>query len=938
MKTNPKQIARSALNELAAAAALTALLCGAAQPAWSLGLGRLVVQSSLGEALKAEVDVTSITPDEANNLRVRVAPPDSYRVAGIDYNPVLTATAVSLQKRADGSNYLQIVSDRVVQEPAVDVILEMSWTTGRLMREYTLLFDPPMAMAQASSAPPVVNLQPTLPTEPPMAAALVAAMAPAAVEAAPAASAASAASAEEKVPELQVPASAPAVPPPDQLQASPVSEKPLVSPDAGALPLAVTPPVREETAPPRMQAKAPSTEYRVKRGDSLTAIAQRNMLSGVSLEQMLVGLFNGNTPAFVAGNMNRLKSGVLISIPDQAEVAAVDPAKARQLIHVQSADFNAYRQRLAAAVPAPAEADASRQATSTGKVQTEVQDRRHAAVSAPDRLTIDKKSPVSKGGSAPLTQEDKIALERTNRDSVARTEELERNLRELRKLQAASSSTASSVVSGSASSAKPASGTAVAAGPLVGNVASAAGMVPPASGAAASGSQVVPPKVAASAASGAVTSATSATSAASGAASRGGSPHRAIPAASATPDASEPSLLDTLSDNPYVLPGAGLVLALLAGLGYYRLRGKGKDEAGVSSFLESRLQPDSFFGASGGQRVDTRDAAAPSSMSYSLSQIDAIGDVDPVAEADVYLAYGRDLQAEEILKEALRSSPDRLAIRSKLLEVYAKRRDVKGFESMAGELYGLTDGHGEEWAKAQELGRSIDPENPLYEPGGHPQGGGGMGAGEPLGATTMPQSVVPSSSRFQQGGPASMSSRGGSMPLAQDDVSIDLDISVPSEIGDGDDFMSSPRSPAPVGVPAHSGFGAKKAPDVSAAPASHAGSASGSGGGSGTIDFNADEFSLPKMPSVEPVSLHDDPNSLDFGAVSLDFDLPPASPTKGPSAEDIESDPWLRKIELADEFRQIGDIEGARDMLLEVVEKANPTLKAKAKRMLDSLG
>jgi pilus assembly protein FimV len=937
LKTNPKQIARSALNELAAAAALTALLCGVAQPAWSLGLGRLVVQSSLGESLRAEVDVTSITPDEANNLRVRVAPPDSYRVAGIDYNPVLTATAVSLQKRADGSNYLQIVSDRVVQEPAVDVILEMSWTTGRLMREYTLLFDPPVAMAQSAATPSVANLQPTLPIDP------VAAALAAAVPAMPAASAdvvqaaASApAVAEEKAPELQMPASAPEVAPVDNGLRMPAPEMAPLSPvnaGTGALPVAVSPVAPAEVTQPANVATQPKskpevvpavpTEYRVKRGDSLTAIAQRNMLSGVSLEQMLVGLFRGNAPAFVAGNMNRLKSGVLISIPEQGQVAAIDPAQARQLIHVQSADFNAYRQRLAAAVPAPVEADTSRQATSTGKVQTEVQDRRQAAVSTTDRLTIDKKAAAGKGDAVPLTQEDKIAAERAQRDAADRKGELRRNLEELKKLQAASSSTgvgASSAVDATASATrggpllpgKAASEIAVAStvsGSAVDKVAASASA--PASGASVGGVLASSPKSAASGASSAASN---------------GVARPAIPAASAAPDTSEPSLLDTLSDNPYVLPGAGLVLALLAGLGYYRLRGKGKDEAGVSSFLESRLQPDSFFGASGGQRVDTRDAAAaPSSMSYSLSQIDAIGDVDPVAEADVYLAYGRDLQAEEILKEALRSSPDRLAIRSKLLEVYAKRRDVKGFESMAGELYGLTDGHGEEWAKAQELGRSIDPENPLYEPGGHPQGGsGGMGTGEPLGATTMPQSVVPSSSRFQQGSP--VSSRG--MPSAQDDVSIDLDISVPSEIGDGDDFMS-PRSAPSVSAPANSGFGARKGPDVSP---THAGSGS-------SIDFNADDFSLPKMPSVEPVSLHDDSHSLDFGAVSLDFDLPPSvSPAKGSGTDDAESDPWLRKIELADEFRQIGDIEGARDMLLEVVEKANPTLKAKAKRMLDSLG
>ena len=111
-------------------------------------------------------------------------------------------------------------------------------------------------------------------------------------------------------------------------------------------------------------------------------------------------------------------------------------------------------------------------------------------------------------------------------------------------------------------------------------------------------------------------------------------------------------------DNPFVLPGAGVVLALLAGLGVYRWRSRAATESGETSFLESRLQPDSFFGASGGQRIDTRDASgASSSMSYSLSQLDAIGDVDPVAEADVYLAYGRDLQAEEILKEAHAQQP-----------------------------------------------------------------------------------------------------------------------------------------------------------------------------------------------------------------------------------------------------------------------------------------
>ena len=151
MKVRMNRTGRLALKEVAAVAAMVAAL-GAPLTASALSLGRLSVQSSLGESLKAEIDVTSLTPDEASNLRVRVAPPDAYRIAGVDYNPVLPATNVTVQRRADGSAFLRILSDRPVQEPFVDVILELSWSSGRLLREYTLLFDPP-AIAKAPVAP-----------------------------------------------------------------------------------------------------------------------------------------------------------------------------------------------------------------------------------------------------------------------------------------------------------------------------------------------------------------------------------------------------------------------------------------------------------------------------------------------------------------------------------------------------------------------------------------------------------------------------------------------------------------------------------------------------------------------------------------------------------------------------------------------------------------
>jgi pilus assembly protein FimV len=888
LKTDRKQMMRTSLNVLAAAAALT---FSAADPAWALGLGRVNIQSALGEALRAEVEVTSISAEEESGLRVRVAPPESYKVAGVDYNPVLPSTTIQLQKRADGSNFLLITSDRVVQEPFVDVILEMAWSTGRLMREYTLLFDPPVNVAQKPAVAEVPAA--ALPVAP-----VVVSDSPLTVP----------------VDTLQVPTSEPASAPDAGLQVPvPIPQQPAsesVRQPVPVEPVPATPvKVRVESAEVAKsdgssRGSVPATSsasITVKKGDTLTAIANRNALSGVSLEQMLVGLFRGNPPAFIGSNMNRLKSGVVLTLPGKDQVVSIDQAEARQLIHAQSADFNAYRQRLAAAIPAAAESASAPNRQSVGKVETKVVDRSAPPEAPKSTLKLDKGSTVAGKGAQTPSPEDKFAANRNERELKERAAQTQKSNDDLARIAAASAQIkASSVAASSATVGVAAASAAASQAPTL-------GLVTPTPQFASSGSAASSPLVSAasSGAASGVASGVLATASAPGVAAS----QRKAPVAAPVP-AEEGSILDGLTDNPLVLPGAGLVLALLAGLGYYRLRNRGKDEAGVSSFLESRLQPDSFFGASGGQRVDTRDTGqSPSSMSYSLSQIDAIGDVDPVAEADVYLAYGRDLQAEEILKEALRANPDRLAIRSKLLEVYAKRRDVKGFESMAGEMFGLTDGRGEDWAKVQELGRSIDPENPLYEPGGHPVGGtGGVGMSEPLGATTMPQSVVPSASRFERSGAISQSAQ------SQDhDSLVDLDISVPGEMETPDDHLY--RAPSMGGMSDGAGRSA----------------------GGGSIDFDPADFGLPESSNHQmggASSRGVDLKGADFGSVSLDFDVPSSGSV--PSG-DADSDPWLRKIELADEFRQIGDVEGARDLLTEVVQNGSPALKAKAQRLLQSL-
>jgi pilus assembly protein FimV len=387
----------------------------------------------------------------------------------------------------------------------------------------------------------------------------------------------------------------------------------------------------------------------------------------------------------------------------------------------------------------------------------------------------------------------------------------------------------------------------------------------------------------------------------------------------------EPGFLGSLlDDNPLALALGGGLIAALVGFGAYRFTRRSKKDSGETSFLESRLQPDSFFGASGGQRIDTRDAGGnSSSMSYSLSQLDAIGDVDPVAEADVYLAYGRDLQAEEILKEAMRGNPERMAIRTKLLEVYAKRRDTKGFELLATQLFSLTQGQGEDWAKAQELGMQIDAENPLYQPGGAPAGGAAAAGQmvEALGASTMPQSVLPSPSQFN----ASIIE---SSPSSGTDVDLDLDLG---------GTAPGPTEPAPLQA------------TQSMAPAASSGN---------SMDFDASmtDLTLPDIAPAPPAAMPAGSPAVEFdlAGISLDLDLPAGGAASAPAAaaapsgfgesglsgfdEDDVGDPLSRKLELAEEFRQIGDMEGARDLLQEVVSKASGSLKSKAQGMLEQLG
>jgi pilus assembly protein FimV len=881
LKRNLKFSGRFALTSVAVAA-----LCLTSPWASALGLGRLTVKSALGEAMQAEIDVTDMTAEEQANLKIRVAPPEAYRAANVDYNPVLPTTRATLQRRPDGRLFVRLISDRGVQEPFVDVILEISWATGRLVREYTLLFDPPSAIRAAAPPPAGTTTSPVISAAPP---------------------------ATEPLPPA---------PPPSLREAREAARQTARERREAARAAAAESRAQDNTAQPARGAGV--DEVQVHSGDTLSRIASRTQRQGVSLDQMLVALFRANPSAFMGENMNRLKAGVVLSIPAAEAAQAVTTTEARKTIVAQSADFGAYRQRLASSTLVAKTEPSPRQ--STGKVQASVEDRK-AASPTPDKLTLSKGSAP---GAAPTIPEDRLSKERERQAAEARVAELNKNLNDLKKIQGAAAPPAPAPAT--AVVPPPAARPAPAPAPVVVAAASPPPPVPaptpappPKPAAPALVAPVLPASTAAVAAAPASVPAIVLAPAPAVVAAASAGASGAAPVVAARPGASAvvprpaprpgaqpaPGLLDSLLAEPLYL-GLGALAVLLAGFGIYRFTQRSKKDSGETSFLESRLQPDSFFGASGGQRIDTRDAGgSSSSMTYSLSQLDAIGDVDPVAEADVYLAYGRDLQAEEILKEAMRSNPERLAIRTKLLEVYAKRRDIKGFELLATQLFALTRGEGEEWTKAQELGAQIDPENSLYHVGGAPERHDDGGTiVEPLGASTLPQSIVPVPSQY--------GSSVSDATVRDSQLDVDLDLDNP-EIG-------VPSRPAP--------FDATESVPPRGGPT-----------------YQATTLKMPLMSneSTQAAADHrDEPLAFDLSGIALDLDKPAgataaAAPSLGAIEmpfvdDDANHDPVSRKMELAEEFQRIGDKDGARDLLREVLTTASGSTKTKAQAMLDDLG
>ncbi|MDR1708368.1 MAG: hypothetical protein LBS70_01445, partial [Candidatus Accumulibacter sp.] len=736
------------------AVASSFLFAGAAPMAQAAGLGRLTVFSALGQPLNAEIEVRA-TRSELTDMKARLASPDTFKQAGLDYATTLLGVRFSLEKRPDGQPVIKLTSNQPINDPFLDMLLELNWPAGRLVREYTVLLDPPEYQGGAQGQPPAgaPEAAAPLPGSPPPLAVAPIVTPPVLSDIGPAHPNIDDATRSRAYAQIQgraLPSYTPPAPPAGR--PGPRVGSVRIREGEGAAPGVPAGPVRT----------VPGDTREVRRGDTLAGIANERPMEGVSLDQMLVGLFRANPAAFDGQNMNRLRTGAIIARPEKSAVESVAPREARRIVRAQSADWNAYRGKLAdAAALSPARVGETRR-ESAGKITAKVEDRAERAAPK-DQLKVARAEPAvpprkrgAAAGAPKVSEEDTIARDKALREANERVAALEKNVADLQRLvELKNQSLAELQKQAMAKTAPaPAAPPVAVTPPKPATPPPPAAVTPPKPVAPPQPKPVTPPPPAVTPPPAPATPAVTPPPPAPApvtpppAVTPQPAPQPAAPPPAAKPAVKpppqkpkpapkpvqpppEPSLLDKVMDFvpgmdnwPLVAGGLGLLACISLLLFFRRRRALAEvpEELDLSSTLKpestttTSLTTNSVFRSTGGQSVDTSSSQGDKPTDFSVVGAGTIDtdEVDPVAEADVYMAYGRDAQAEEILLEARQKDPKRAAIAVKLLEIYSSRKDLKQFETLATELYGETGGVGPDWEKVAALGRALNPNNPIF--------------------------------------------------------------------------------------------------------------------------------------------------------------------------------------------------------------------------------
>ncbi|MBF1234831.1 MAG: FimV family protein [Lautropia mirabilis] len=965
----------------AVAVALAILSGGGVTSAEAAGLGRLTVQSALGQPLRAEVEVTSVSPDEAESLKARIASPEAFSRVGLQYKEALSGVRMDVENRG-GRYFIKVTSSRPINDPFVDLVVELSWASGTFSREYTFLLDPP-TQQNANQANRSGN-------------------APVAGAATAAAATGAAASGSNAVRTID-----------------PATGR-LVNQERGAQgrSQAASQPA-EAKQQPAAQAKGgrdSSSEggtVTVGQGETLGMIAARVRPASATLDQTIVAIYRTNPTAFIQNNPNLIRQGRTLTIPSEGEIAAIDSTEAGRQLRMAARDFRSYKERMAGTTPEVATGNGS--STASGAISAKVDDERGGQAGSQDRLELSRsEGGKDEQGSAVGARdaEAQVAREAALKEANSRIAELEKNVGALKSMlelkdksladlqaQLEKARVAGAQVSGTVAAAATAAAdkardaaskvadkaaaekaaaekavaekaaqTKAAADKLAAEAKAAADKVAAEKAAAekaaadkAAAEKAAAEKEAADKAAADRAAADKAAAEKAAAEKAAAEQDQSKPAEGADKDAVERAaadakaevervtngdadkskdmpkpapvndgeeqggLIEGLSQNSLLLPGLG-VAALAAGLGFWMLRRRRREDDGFSDSISAdEFSANSLFGTTGGQSVDTMTGASTQITTISES---TPTEVDPIAEAEVYIAYGRETQAEEILREALKRQPERQAIRLKLLEIYSGRKDTVAFGQMAREMHDMTGGLNEEWSKVVQMGAALDPDNALYGDGT---------------ADLAAPSPVASPAADVGGMAAAVAAGVAGMAAAAEPQHVEPEapaVSSPS-MDEGLAFDGGYNKPAaeaeskPVQT-----FQSTRSGPLSAMPG----------------------VELPSLDLDAPLDLDEGPStvtdlnidttiteSLDMGHASggegdglgaIGLDLSPSTISGPITMSGAASSQWQEmasKLDLASAYVEIGDKEGARELLEEVINGGDAAQQQRARELLADL-
>lgn len=969
---------RSKLN----ACVLAVSMLGIPVAAHAAGFGKMTVLSNLGQPLRAEIDLVSVQTDEASSLRVQLAAPDAFQERGVDYNSYLRSFRFEVLKRDNGQPYVRVTSSQSIGEPFVDFLVEMTWSGGRIVRQYTDVLDP---AGYSPTAPATKTVAVTAPQTD-------VTSSPRATRQTPAAEPIPAAGKQSKNAVRQNRAGK---------KKAPKIETPVAAETSSA----------NTPAPTASDAAA----HKVVSGESLQKVASAYKPAGVSLDQMLLGLYKKNSEAFVKQNINRLKAGAVLQIPSKDEVSAVSKDEAAKEIRAHVSDWNSYKQGLAGHVAKSTEPKSTtKPSANSGKLVAKTEDKAAPAAKGPRDVVKLSKGETSDNASVAakqrikLLEEDSAAKEKALKEANERVLKLEKNIADMQHLLELKSKAAADLQKQAEAKAK------------ADKLAAAAGSLKPATPKTepakveakpepVKSEPVKPAKVetpepvvkpVASAPKASATKAASATNAQPSAVeSKVASDVQASPVAPAAevkpkkPVETAPiDIAPAEEESAISLPlvGGGVAgLGLLGALFYFMRRRRARPTFEDSVLTGGDLKSNTVLGSVGASIVDTSSTTDNSFFTdfsrEGLGSIDT-DDVDPVAEAEVYMAYGRDAQAEEILKDALIKDGSRQEVRLKLMEIYAGRKNLANFELYATELHGACQGQGPLWEKAAAMGREIDPANSLYK---------ADSSVDPEAKT----SVLPVVAAVEE-------------ELAPVSSEVDLDFEIgtvkmqamnfdaPAEIAPQD---TAPEMDFDLGMPdAHSSTMSEHAlnlnPDMNAVVTESDALSQTGVHDSPILDFQFDLGELPaepSMPSFEAETVQtaavtteptfevadlqldapaEDEAVLDFsfGDINLDLNETETTPVSAPvvdtalaessfevgaeeapsavpsglnfDLEDIDAtsldspeDPIETKLDLANAYIDMGDIEGAKEILNETMAEGTDEQRQRAEKLLQQL-